>query len=75
MVSDFGRNTFQEVILMRRGLLSAVALLLSIINAPFAQAAKPLAIESLLSRETRLMVFAPHPDDESLGREASFSGS
>ena len=67
MASDFGRNTFQEVILMRRGLLSAVALLLSIINAPSAQAAKPLAIESLLSRETRLMVFAPHPDDESLG--------
>lgn len=35
--------------------------------APSVQAEKPSAIEGLLSKETRLMVFAPHPDDESLG--------
>ena len=35
--------------------------------APGAQAEEPRAIEPLLSAETRLMVFAPHPDDESLG--------
>ncbi len=30
-------------------------------------AEKPKAIESLISKDTRLMVFSPHPDDESLG--------
>ncbi len=30
-------------------------------------AEKPGAIEPLISKETRLMVFSPHPDDESLG--------
>jgi len=34
---------------------------------PSAQAEEKQAIEPLLSAETRLMVFAPHPDDESLG--------
>jgi len=34
---------------------------------PCTQAEEPQAIEPLLSAETRLMVFAPHPDDESLG--------
>ena len=28
---------------------------------------KPKAIEPLISKDTRLMVFSPHPDDESLG--------
>jgi LmbE family N-acetylglucosaminyl deacetylase len=32
-----------------------------------AGAGKPEAIEPLISKETRLMVFSPHPDDESLG--------
>ncbi|MGA2935709.1 MAG: PIG-L family deacetylase [Syntrophobacteraceae bacterium] len=32
-----------------------------------ALAEKPGAIEPLISKETRLMVFSPHPDDESLG--------
>ncbi len=31
------------------------------------RAEKPQAIEPLISKETRLMVFSPHPDDESLG--------
>ncbi len=31
------------------------------------RAEKSKAIESLISKETRLMVFSPHPDDESLG--------
>ena len=30
-------------------------------------AEKPMAIEPLISKDTRLMVFSPHPDDESLG--------
>lgn len=30
-------------------------------------AEKPKAIEPLISKDTRLMVFSPHPDDESLG--------
>ena len=30
-------------------------------------AEKPKAIEPLITKETRLMVFSPHPDDESLG--------
>jgi LmbE family N-acetylglucosaminyl deacetylase len=30
-------------------------------------AAKPKTIEPLISKDTRLMVFSPHPDDESLG--------
>lgn len=33
----------------------------------YALAQKPVAIEPLISKETRLMVFSPHPDDESLG--------
>ncbi|MGO9017055.1 MAG: PIG-L deacetylase family protein [Syntrophobacteraceae bacterium] len=32
-----------------------------------ALAEKPRAIEPLISKDTRLMVFSPHPDDESLG--------
>jgi LmbE family N-acetylglucosaminyl deacetylase len=32
-----------------------------------ALAEKPKAIEPLISKDTRLMVFSPHPDDESLG--------
>ena len=30
-------------------------------------AEKPKSIEPLISKDTRLMVFSPHPDDESLG--------
>jgi len=33
----------------------------------FARAEKPVAIGPLISQQTRLMVFSPHPDDESLG--------
>lgn len=32
-----------------------------------AQAEKPRALESLISPDTRLLIFSPHPDDESLG--------
>ena len=34
---------------------------------PYAHAEESLAIESLISPYTRLMIFSPHPDDESLG--------
>jgi LmbE family N-acetylglucosaminyl deacetylase len=33
----------------------------------FALADEPQAIEPLISHKTRLMIFSPHPDDESLG--------
>ncbi|MGO9417368.1 MAG: PIG-L deacetylase family protein, partial [Syntrophobacteraceae bacterium] len=33
----------------------------------FAHADEPQAIEPLISHNTRLMIFSPHPDDESLG--------
>jgi LmbE family N-acetylglucosaminyl deacetylase len=46
------------------GMILSVFLMLV---APCAQAEGPQAIEPLLSEETRLMVFGPHPDDESLG--------
>jgi LmbE family N-acetylglucosaminyl deacetylase len=36
-------------------------------SAAFAGAEKPKEIGSLITKETRLMVFSPHPDDESLG--------
>ena len=55
-----------EVTMIREELwmvLFAFAILVS----PCAQAKEPLAIEPLLSSETRLMVFSPHPDDETLG--------
>lgn len=34
---------------------------------PCAQAEGPATLEPLISQETRLLIFAPHPDDESLG--------
>ncbi|MHB8069016.1 MAG: PIG-L deacetylase family protein [Desulfobaccales bacterium] len=34
---------------------------------PGVQAEGPVALEPLISQETRLLIFAPHPDDESLG--------
>jgi LmbE family N-acetylglucosaminyl deacetylase len=52
--------------MVRRGLwrvLCALAILVS----SCAQAEEPQAIEPLLSAKTRLMVFSPHPDDETLG--------
>jgi len=52
--------------MVQRGLwmtLYAFTMLVS----PCAQAKEPLAIEPLLSSKTRLMVFSPHPDDETLG--------
>lgn len=52
---------------MRRKSSSIPVLLLYVLLPLSAQAGKPLDIESLLTPETRLMVFAPHPDDESLG--------
>jgi LmbE family N-acetylglucosaminyl deacetylase len=47
--------------------LVVLTLLISTLLSESAQARKPNNIASVLSRETRLMVFAPHPDDESLG--------
>ena len=43
-------------------LLSLIVLL-----APLARAEELQSVEALLSKKTRLMVFSPHPDDESLG--------
>ncbi len=40
---------------------------LSILSPALAQAEKVQAIEPLISHATRLMIFSPHPDDESLG--------
>lgn len=40
---------------------------LAILTPAVAQAEKVQAIEPLISHNTRLMVFSPHPDDESLG--------
>ena len=39
----------------------------AILTPAVAQAEKVQAIEPLISHNTRLMVFSPHPDDESLG--------
>ncbi len=46
---------------------SVVLFILAIIVPPDAQAAAPLALAPLLSPGTRLLIFSPHPDDESLG--------
>jgi LmbE family N-acetylglucosaminyl deacetylase len=50
----------------RRGLWMAL-FALAIMVSPCAHAREPQALEPLLSPTTRLMVFAPHPDDETLG--------
>lgn len=52
---------------MRRNGSRWGAAFLALLIAASARAEEPLAIESLVSHKTRLMVFAPHPDDESLG--------
>jgi LmbE family N-acetylglucosaminyl deacetylase len=44
-----------------------LALTLVALLPAFAQAEELQAIEALISHDTRLMVFSPHPDDESLG--------
>jgi len=44
-----------------------ILFILAIIVPPYAQAEEPLALEPLISPGTRLMIFSPHPDDESLG--------
>ena len=49
-------------------------LLALVMPAPVA-AETPLAIEPLISSATRLMIFSPHPDDETLEREALSSES
>ncbi|MGC8492592.1 MAG: PIG-L deacetylase family protein [Syntrophobacteraceae bacterium] len=48
-------------------ILCAVALFALFLFAACTQAAELTAIEPLLSPSTRLMVFSPHPDDETLG--------
>jgi len=44
-----------------------LVLTLALLSPCFAWAEELEAIEPLISRNTRLMVFSPHPDDESLG--------
>jgi len=45
----------------------SVLLALILLFTPPVQAENALALEELLSRQTRLLVFSPHPDDETLG--------
>jgi LmbE family N-acetylglucosaminyl deacetylase len=52
--------------MVRRGLWTAV-FALALMVSPCTQAREPQALEPLLSPKTRLMVFSPHPDDETLG--------
>ena len=47
--------------------LWTLMLALATLVAAFAHADEPQAIEPLISHNTRLMIFSPHPDDESLG--------
>jgi LmbE family N-acetylglucosaminyl deacetylase len=43
------------------------ALIFALVALAPAQAQGPTALEPIISHETRLLVFSPHPDDESLG--------
>ncbi len=52
-----------------------LVLTLALLPPCFAWAEELKAIEPLISHNTRLMVFSPHPDDESLGAGGSFSAS
>ncbi len=52
---------------MRIKILLAVALLFSCLFCAVTRAAEPTSLEPLISRSTRLMIFSPHPDDETLG--------
>jgi LmbE family N-acetylglucosaminyl deacetylase len=52
---------------MRVKIFFVVALILIALFPAFTQAAEPAPIEAFLSSSTRLMVFSPHPDDETLG--------
>ena len=44
-----------------------VSVILGLFVSPSVWAKEPSTIESLISPKTRLMIFSPHPDDESLG--------
>ena len=48
-------------------LLRILLFAFAILTPSFAQAEKVQAIGPLISHDTRLMIFSPHPDDESLG--------
>jgi LmbE family N-acetylglucosaminyl deacetylase len=52
--------------LFSKALWTAMLVLAALVPA-LARAEEPNAIEPLISHDTRLMVFSPHPDDESLG--------
>ena len=52
---------------MRVKVFCAVALFVISMFATFTQAGELTALEPLISRSTRLMIFSPHPDDETLG--------
>ena len=47
--------------------IAALLPLMPLLFSPGAWAGEPGSVESFLSKETRLLVIAPHPDDESLG--------
>jgi LmbE family N-acetylglucosaminyl deacetylase len=52
---------------MIRCILLIVLIPIAMLVSPYAHAENLETLESILSNNTRLMVFSPHPDDESLG--------
>ncbi len=52
--------------MLLKALWTLMFMLASLLPA-FARAEELQAIEPLISHDTRLMIFSPHPDDESLG--------
>ncbi len=52
--------------MIRYGLLIVIIAFAALVS-PCAKAENPELLEPILSQNTRLMVFSPHPDDESLG--------
>src|SRR5262245_43450761 len=53
---------------MARKSLLTISLTLAVVFASYVQAGEgPLTIATLVSHNTRLLVFSPHPDDETLG--------
>ncbi len=52
---------------MLRYSLPVLIIAFAALVSPRVHAEEPVMLEAILSHETRLMVFSPHPDDESLG--------
>jgi LmbE family N-acetylglucosaminyl deacetylase len=53
--------------MVRKGFLT-VSLIVAVVLASYVQAGEsPLTVATLISHNTRLLIFSPHPDDETLG--------